>query len=297
MPLFSVIVPVYNREEKLRRALQSVAAQTLSDFECLVVDDGSTQPLRRVVDEFDERFIYVRRDANGGCTAARHTGMSHAAGEYFTSLDSDNELYPWALDRAAYYLDRHPEADGATGLYVFPDGLHMRVSGGVKVVGPDEYIARSTLASRGDSVGIVRRSVVDEWLRLRPDYYNLDLVFVLRFRLSHQVVLVDEPWGRYDTTTTDKIARRRDPRAFDDMVKFVEEFRPVIGKSPCSPVDMILSNMWIRLMRAHRYREAATVAAWMRARRISRPRAVVRKIGWGLRTRAAGVVPMRSHVL
>jgi glycosyltransferase involved in cell wall biosynthesis len=295
--LFTVTVPVYNREGQLRRALQSVAAQTMTDFECLVVDDGSTRPLKAIVDEFDERFVYVRREVNGGCTASRHTGMSRARGDFFTTVDSDNELYPWALERAAHYLREYPEADGATGLYVFSDGLHKRVQDGVKIAGPEDYARQSSRGSRGDSVGIVRRRVVDEWRQLRPDYYNLDVVFVLRFRLTHRVVLVDEPWGRYDTSSTDKIARRGDPRGFEDLLKFVEDFRPIVGNNPCGPVDLILSNMWIRLIRAHRYADAAVIGGWMGERGLSRRKTMAREIGWRLRARALRLVPARAHVL
>lgn len=297
MPVFSIVVPVYNRQDELRRALQSIAAQTMDDFQCIVVDDCSTRPVHSVVDEFDDRFTYVRRDENGGCTASRITGMTHAEGEFFTSLDSDNELYPWALDRATHYLREHPEVDGATGLYMFPDGPRIRIAGGVKVVGPDEYVTRSARSARADSVGTVRRNVVKEWLRLRPDYYNLDFILPLRFRLTHHVVLVDEPWGRYDTRATDKIAGRRDPRGFDDVLKFVEDFRPIVGTSPCAPIDVSLTNLWLRLLRGHRYRDAAVVADWMRERGISRHGALADKAKWRVRTRVARLIPARAHVL
>lgn len=297
MPLFTVIVPAYNRHRELRRSLASVAAQTLTDFECVVVDDASPEPLASIVDEFDDRFRCVRRDVNGGPGAARHTGIGEARGEFFAGVDTDNELYPWALERAAHYLTEYPEVDGATGLYMFPEGLRKRIAGGVKVEGPDDYGTRSSYASVGDSVGIVRRSVLGEWRALRPDYYRLDWVYILRFRLTHKVVLVDEPWGVYHETASDRIGGSQDPRAFDDMVKFVDEFRPLIGTRSCGPVDLALSNMWVALMRAGRYRDAATVGSWMSERGLSRSKAVARKLGWRLRAEVSRLVPIRAHVL
>jgi glycosyltransferase involved in cell wall biosynthesis len=297
VPRFSVVTPVYNRQDALRRALQSVADQSLSDFECVVVDDGSTNSPENIVDEFDDRFIYVRRETNGGCTAARMTGLSHVRGEFVLGLDSDNELYPWAFERAAYFLDANPQADGVAGLCMFPDGLHVRLGQRVKLVGPEEYRGRTSLSSRADSVGIVRRVVADEWLQLRPDYYNLDFVFWLRFRLAHQLVWVDEPWGVYDTSSPDKIRHRPDPRKFEDIVNFVEDFRPLVGTTPCGPIDMTLSNMWVRCVRARRHREAALVADWMRERGVTRSEVIARKVKWRLRAQATRLVPSRAHVL
>ena len=110
MPRFSIIVPVLDRKDALRRALRSVASQTFADFECIVVDDASVQAIRPVVAEFDERFSYLRRETNGGCTAAKFTGLESADGEFALTLDSDNELFPWTLQRATYYFEQYPDA-------------------------------------------------------------------------------------------------------------------------------------------------------------------------------------------
>ena len=109
-PRLSVVVPVFNRPSELRRALASVREQTLADLECIVVDDASTDTIRPVVDEFDERFRYVRRESNGGCAAARLDGFRYCRGTYATTLDSDNEMFPWALERAAKLLEQEPSA-------------------------------------------------------------------------------------------------------------------------------------------------------------------------------------------
>ena len=281
--------------------MRSVADQTLADFECIVVDDGSSQPIESVVAEFDERFSYVRRKANGGPTAARLTGFERATGDLVARLDSDNELFHWTFDRAAHYLRTYPEADAANGLYVFPDGFHARVAAGVKVVGADEFAALSSPEALGDAVSIVRRRVVEEWLRLRRDYYVTELVFSLSLRVihSHSVVLVDEPWGRFHTTAANKVSTGSlDPRWLEDIEKFVNDFRPLLGSSPCGPVDVALIDMWARLVRARRYREAASVADWMRQRGIPLRTAIRRKLLWASRRRITSLVPcLRPHIL
>jgi glycosyltransferase involved in cell wall biosynthesis len=99
VPKFSVVIPVYNRAATILPTLRSVQRQTVQDFECIVVDDGSRDGalLQRAVEELgDKRFRYVRR-ANGGVCAARNTGIDEATGEYVAFLDSDDEWLPSKL--------------------------------------------------------------------------------------------------------------------------------------------------------------------------------------------------------
>lgn len=100
MPAVSVIIPVYNTENYIAQALQSVRRQSLQDIEILVVDDGSTDGSAAVVRSVaatDPRVVLYSRP-NGGVSAARNTGMEHARGEYTYFLDSDDLLEPGALE-------------------------------------------------------------------------------------------------------------------------------------------------------------------------------------------------------
>jgi hypothetical protein len=201
------------------------------------------------------------------------------------------------LERAAHYLREYPEADSAIGLHVFEDGLRIRVKGGVRIVGPEEFVQRSSPAAMADCVGIVRQNAIQEWRSADRDYFNADFALVLRLHLSHTVVLVDEPWGRYDETAFGRVTDSGDRRGFEDVGRFVRDVRPLIGASPCGPVDVVLVSMWARLMKKHRYREAEALTGWMAERGISRRSAVRRKLAWSLRWRAATKTPSLVEVL
>jgi glycosyltransferase involved in cell wall biosynthesis len=102
----SVVIPVYNRERLIARALRSVLAQTFRSFEVVVADDASTDDTEAVVLGFgDERIRYVRRATNGGNAAARNLGVAHARGRYVSFLDSDDEYRPDFLSRTVAALD------------------------------------------------------------------------------------------------------------------------------------------------------------------------------------------------
>jgi glycosyltransferase involved in cell wall biosynthesis len=266
-PLVTVAMPVYNRRDDLRRALESLERQTMEDFLCIVVDDASTVPVRSVVDEFDSRFRCVRSEPNRGCTGARYVAFGQMEGDFLMNLDSDNEFFPWTLERAVFHFSSDGEVDGVVGMSIFEDGLRVAVADGALQVTPEYYASHAWPV--WDCHAIVRRGVVEEWMTKRQDYYNCDFHFWLTFHLAHTALFVDEPWGRHNTTGDDRITNSVDPRRFRDPVVFVEEHRPLLGSVPCRPLDAWLKNAWFFLRRNGRSSELAVVRDWMDERGIS----------------------------
>lgn len=116
MPQASTIIPVYNREDFIGRAIESVLEQTHDDFEIIVVDDGSTDSSREVVEAFDDdRVKSIAFDENQGANAARNAGIEAAEGEIVTFLDSDDEYDPSFLETVIEYLSRASQSVG--GVY------------------------------------------------------------------------------------------------------------------------------------------------------------------------------------
>jgi glycosyltransferase involved in cell wall biosynthesis len=95
-PLFSVVIPAYNRPHLLDRALRSVALQTYKNYEVVVVDDGSKSDLYDVVKSHPGKIHYERQE-NRGPGAARNLGIQKAIGTYIVFLDSDDVWFPWTL--------------------------------------------------------------------------------------------------------------------------------------------------------------------------------------------------------
>ena len=109
MPTVSVIIPTYNRASMLREAIQSVLDQTYSDFEIIVVDDGSTDNTGDVVSVFsDTRIRYVFQE-NRGRSNARNHALSLARGEYIAFLDSDDLFLPSKLGIQVKALEDNPD--------------------------------------------------------------------------------------------------------------------------------------------------------------------------------------------
>lgn len=131
LPFFSVVLTSYNRAALLKRALQSLVLQTESDWEAIIVDDGSTDDTYRHIAPLvntGNQFLYYRQTSQG-CVAAKNAGIWLSAGKYITFLDSDDEYNPDHLSARKHILLQHPDTDI----------LH----GGISIIGspyvPDRY--------------------------------------------------------------------------------------------------------------------------------------------------------------
>lgn len=101
-PFFSIVMPVYNRETLVGRAIASCLTQSFDDFEVVVVDDGSSDGTVKAVERFDDpRVRLLRHETNRGVCPARNTAMADARGRWLVFLDSDDELLPGALEAIA----------------------------------------------------------------------------------------------------------------------------------------------------------------------------------------------------
>ncbi|MGC4252982.1 MAG: glycosyltransferase family 2 protein [Sphingobium sp.] len=136
-PFFSVVVPLYNRADQVGDTIRSVLAQDWTDYEIVVIDDGSRDNPRPVIDAIgDPRIRYIRQD-NAGGGAARNAGIMAAQGRYIAFLDSDDLFLPGKLSIMAAALK---DDDGLTVLY-----SRMKVDRGV-----DRYWIRPDRGIRED---------------------------------------------------------------------------------------------------------------------------------------------------
>lgn len=111
-PFFSIILPTYNRARMARTALKTVQWQTCTDWECWVVDDGSTDDTQRMLAEFsaDKRIRVVTSAVNRGMNASRNDAISRAGGRFITFLDSDDLWLPQRLEAFRERAANDPEA-------------------------------------------------------------------------------------------------------------------------------------------------------------------------------------------
>ena len=128
MPKVSVIMPVFNGEKFLRTAIESILNQTYTDFELIIIDDGSTDNTPDIIESYkDQRIIFFRK-SNQGVASSLNTGIRLSKAEYIARMDADDVSEPDRLKYQVDYLDQHPECVlvDVSAILIDEDGMPLR---------------------------------------------------------------------------------------------------------------------------------------------------------------------------
>lgn len=202
---FTIFIPTYNRAHTLGRALESVAQQTFRDFEVLIIDDGSTDDTRALVEEWQTRAefpIVYHRQENQGKNGAHNTALTLARGFFTVNLDSDDMLVPNALERLNYHWQQIPEAQreqfaGVEGLCAHMDsGAIAGTAFPQDVFDSDYYQVREKHHVKGDKKCAVRTDVMREFpyprfpgeRHVRPSLLWKRIARKYKFRYVNEVI-------------------------------------------------------------------------------------------------------------
>lgn len=176
MPTISVIVPIYNTERYLHRCIDSILAQTYTNFELLLIDDGSTDSSGAICDEYAQKESRVRvfHKENGGVSSARNLGLDKASGEWIAFVDSDDWLRDRYLEAFISQLDQNSQII-IQGIEIV--GIH-RENVNIPLLPSIDFLDTILLMSKYGCLGYVfaklfKKSIIDE-INIR---YNLSYVF------------------------------------------------------------------------------------------------------------------------
>ena len=163
MAVVSVIIPTFDRAQKVVRAISSVLHQTFTDHEIIVIDDGSMDVTEHAVTRFDERVTYIAHSSNRGVSAARNTGIQRSTAPLIAFLDSDDHWLPEKLAVQVDFFNRHPKAVACQteeiwirrGRRVNPKKKHLKPSG-------DIFEPSLKLCLVSPSAVMLKRSLLEE---------------------------------------------------------------------------------------------------------------------------------------
>ena len=215
MPLFSVIIPTYNRVSYLRQTLESVWRQTFADYEVIVVDDGSTDETAAWLAGAATKVKRITQQ-NAGPGAARNKGSEGACGDYLAFLDSDDLWFPWTLATVAELVAKHDRPALISAKLVsfkVPGELDPVTQTSIKAEVFSDYFAASDRdCFVGAGMTFVRRDKFLEVGGFSSRQINLeDHDLILRLGTAAGFVRIVEPptlaWRRHDASTADQSLR------------------------------------------------------------------------------------------
>jgi glycosyltransferase involved in cell wall biosynthesis len=202
MPKVSVIIPTYNRAHLLPECLESVLTQSFSDFEIIIIDDGSTDNTKEVVSKYPVRYVYQK---NQGAHAARNKAIGMAKGEYIAFIDSDDMLLKDSIKMGVEILDEYPEAGFSYGQgYIIDEkgNINKLIKAPWKSAGVrsgNEEINELILGNHITSHTVVRRRCLIEVGGYNPDFKSGSMDYELWVRLAKKcaVAYLSKPVMKY----------------------------------------------------------------------------------------------------
>lgn len=253
---FSVIIPLYNKAPYVRKALESVCAQTYRDYELIVINDGSTDNSAIVADEYlkatDGIDYKIINQYNAGVSAARNAGVAQAHAEYIAFLDADDWWEPTYLERMAHLIEDYPEAGlYASNYYYHKDGVNI-----IKVDIPTGYFNYPKEYFKNFAMPVwtgatmVPRKVYDEMGGF-PFGIKLGEDFLLwsKIALHYPVAFLNEPLAYYNNTlppnyrATYHLHKPEEHMLFRLELAFGDEEKCKVGSVKCKGTESSEANI------------------------------------------------------
>lgn len=191
-PLVSIIIPVYNAEKYLKRCIDSIQSQTVIDYECILIDDGSTDNSGRILDNYaksDQRLKVLHKE-NGGVSSARNLGLEIANGDYIVFVDADDYISKTYLQNLLYGISNGSDLSVSSCIKCNGYGDNIKEAYNETTLSPNDYYRLFTdfdFAWRTSPWGkMYKKSIIEKW-HLRFDNllnYGEDLYFLYSYILN-----------------------------------------------------------------------------------------------------------------
>lgn len=237
--MISVIIPIYNAERYLNRMLDNLLAQNFMDYECLLIDDGSTDRSYDICSEYaqkDTRFRYIQQGKKG-VSAARNCGIKNARGEYIAFLDADDEILPNYLQ--VLFDNCQQSSIAVCDVVVFENGKEIaRFTEGdtelTQVQALNSLLSRSGINS-GPAAKLYKKSVIQD-LKFPMMHTYEDLVFSMNaFSNADKIVSTSKTQYHYILHSTGTMASMEKNPSVDIIIATEKVLDFIASRSDLDP--------------------------------------------------------------
>ncbi len=237
--LISLVIPVYNVEKYIRECVDSIVSQDFSDYEIILVDDGSLDTSGEICDEYAEKynFISVIHKINGGLSDARNTGINAACGDYILFVDSDDYIAEGALKKISESVKNNNNVVDVVFLEafkVFPDGDVVSLGDGYNgkfINGQPKKIVMEHIAALPKYPGsactkLIRRTLItDNDMYFGQGLLSEDIDWTLSLLMKSEVFsYCDAPYYYYRQDRTGSITSSVGVKHINDLIYIINKW-------------------------------------------------------------------------
>lgn len=277
MPLVSIVIPLFNKASYVLRTLESLAAQTETDFEAIVVDDGSSDGGADLVANFgDPRFRLIRQ-GNAGPGAARNRGLREAGAPYVAFIDADDMWLPQFLEENYALLQRYPSAAVLScGWFEYPSGAcrtdYWRARGieeGLITLSQETTAERlfAMIAYMNPSTMLAKTEILRRWGGFYEHrcLYGEDTALWLRVFLNEAFYFHLQPLAKLDVEASELCRNYQGARPIEPFL-----LHPEILRDACPPALRALLESLLKLLACKAAAVMGFWGEWRQARQLVR---------------------------
>ncbi len=215
---FSVVIPLYNKEKDIANTINSVLAQTYSNFELIIVNDGSTDNSRQVVEQFKDDRIFLYDKLNGGAASARNHGVQKSNAEYIAFLDGDDYWYPEHLATLEGILQKFPQTKWCATAYEIKHNERLTLS--MKCPAIDFGLNWTGRINDFFAYSMVDAMVCSSSVCMKRDFFNelggfnlkydtgQDMDLWIRAALSSKLCFCNKVTARYELMASNRLTNK-----------------------------------------------------------------------------------------
>lgn len=256
IPQVSIVLPTYNRCHTLTKSIKSVLNQSYSDFELIIVDDGSTDETKNLIMDFmrlDNRIRYLKLEKNIGVYKARNIGISIARGKYIAFQDSDDEWLPDKLMKQVLVLEKLPNDVGM--IYCFMRAIdekgNIRIMNKEIITPETPNLHRKTLIYQCDGIdlqaSLFRREVFETCGYFDENIKTTgDKEYLIRISKKFKFACINEPLVNY-YSTSGSLSKNR-PEILKSYLYIFNKYYDEIKKD-----WFCLSKHYLKISRRHKW--------------------------------------------
>ena len=241
MPAISIIVPIYNMEHLMRRCIDSLLAQTFTDYELLLIDDGSKDGSWGICHEYARKDarISIYHKENGGLSDARNYGLSKAIGKYTIFADPDDWVSPEGLDRLYATAEREQADMTMCDLYREDEYSRHYVCQRPQSLQAEDVLKELFANIQGFTVNkLIRRDVYTRFgISYPKGIYGCEDQYTMAAILLHDIKIAYEPVAFYHYMyNSASLTRHYDERTYEMDMHVLEMFRTLLEGNAAQPI-------------------------------------------------------------